>query len=239
MTPIGAADWEARISTLGAEWADVVQSEDARDRAAVAEWTEHVFSLLAEMQALKDDGEWLGGPRTLLHVLKLEQRELVLTAGLAWLLDPEGFHRLGNRVLSRFLALVGVDVAQLTPVEVQLEEWGAQPEEARTRTRADLLLRVPGGTVLVEAKVGAGEQADQCTRLAEDWRGESPVFVFLTPNGRPPTTDDGVTPWQRLSWAAVAGIIADSVADLGPGRAPAPGALDYLHTLQHFHGSDA
>ncbi len=128
---------------------------------------------------------------------------------------------------------------RLTPVVIQREEWGAPPEEVRTRTRADLLVRIPGATILVEAKVHAGEQADQCARLAEDWVDENPVFVFLTRDRRAPITNDADTEWKCLSWADIAIAIAAAAADLPAGRSAAPGALDYLNTLANSHGSEA
>ena len=63
-----------------------------------------------------------GRLRTLLQALGLHHDELRLTAGLAWLLQPEGHHRLGDRVLQLFLQRVGVDVPVLHPVRVAREE---------------------------------------------------------------------------------------------------------------------
>jgi len=53
-----------------------------------------------EADSLRDQGRWRGGHRTLMHALGIQHREVFLTAGLAWLLDPDGWHGLGSRVLS-------------------------------------------------------------------------------------------------------------------------------------------
>ena len=36
-----------------------------------------------------------------MHALGLQHHEVSLTAGLAWLLDPDGWHGLGSKVLSQ------------------------------------------------------------------------------------------------------------------------------------------
>ena len=45
-----------------------------------------------EADSLRDQGRWRGGHRTLMHALGIQHREVFLTAGLAWLLDPDGWH---------------------------------------------------------------------------------------------------------------------------------------------------
>jgi hypothetical protein len=183
----------------------------------------------AEMADLRSAGRWLGGPRTLLQALGLHHDELRLTAGLAWLLDPEGHHRLGDRVLRGFLQRLDVQVPRLHPVRIAREE-------ARNVTRADLIVRLPGATVLVEAKVWAGEQLTQCTRLAQEWADESPVLVFLTRTGKPPETAGPDSSWQCLRWADVIEIVDRALRDSHPDHTSSAGVIDYLTTLREFHG---
>jgi hypothetical protein len=223
--------WEHDFDSLRSEWAALeVQQLDA-ERAEIEAWDHQLQLMQAETAQLRRDGQWLGGSRTLLHALKLEHSELVLTAGLAWLLDPENFHQLGEGVLDGFLKSVCAEPpTALHPVLIRREE-------PRNQTRADLIVRVPGTTVLVESKTGAGEQPDQCTRLAFEWADEAPVLVFLTRDRRAPqTAGDRTLDWTRISWADIARIVEAAVDALPPGRQPAPGVLDYLDTLRHFHG---
>ena len=77
--------------------------------------------------------------------------------------------------------------------------------------RADLVVRMPGVTLLVESKVYADEQPGQCDRLADAWADENPVLVFLTTDGRLPyssVTSAGL--WHQLAWRQVAAVIADA-----------------------------
>ena len=223
--------WEQDLASVHSEWAEMQFQQYEAERSEIEAWDDQLRLMQAETSRLRRDGLWLGGSRTLLHALKLEHSELVLTAGLAWLLDPENFHRLGGRVLDRFLKSVGVEpTAALHPVLICREE-------PRNQTRADLIVRLPGTTVLVESKTGAGEQPDQCARLASEWADETPVLVFLTRDRRPPeTAGDHKFAWERRSWADIAAIVEAAVDALPLGRHPAPGVLDYLDTLRHFHG---
>jgi PD-(D/E)XK nuclease superfamily len=106
-------------------------------------------------------------------------------------------------------------------------------EETRSggETRADLVVRMPGVTLLIEAKVYADEQPGQCDRLAEAWADEKPTLVFLILDGRLPytaVTSAGL--WHQLAWPQVAAVIADAA------RASdcAPGVLDLLATIEIF-----
>lgn len=79
-----------------------------------------------------------------------------------------------------------------------------QREEQRNVTRADLVLRYPQVSVVLEVKVWALEQPKQCARLAEEWADESPRLVFLTPRGvQPVTAASTAGDWHTLSWGDV------------------------------------
>ena len=53
--------------------------------------------------------------RTLMHALDIHYLELPLTAGLAWLLDPDGWHGLSSHVLSGLLNQLGTSSRRRTP----------------------------------------------------------------------------------------------------------------------------
>jgi hypothetical protein len=186
-------------------------------------------SMRCEVDSLRREGRWLGGWRTLMHAQGIHYRELYLTAGLAWLLDPEGRHRLGNRVLHGLFAQLGLPVTVAPPVVVVTEE--ARPA---WRTRADLVVRMPGTTLLVEAKVFSDEEAGQCDRLSSAWGPEAPTLVFLTLDGRLPLTAiQSAGHWWPLTWTQVGSIIRaaiDQVPDC------APGARELLATIETFTG---
>jgi hypothetical protein len=98
-------------------------------------------------------------------------------------------------------------------------------------TRADLVVRMPGTTLLIEAKVYADEQPGQCDRLAEAWATEKPALAFPTLDGRSPRT--AITSaglWHQMAWPQVAAIIAD----VARASDCALGVLDLLATIEIF-----
>ena len=216
---------ETRLAQMSDEW-NALLASSADDRELIGNWEQSIDSMRREADSLRDQGRWRGGHRTLMHALGVQYREVFLTAGLAWLLDPDGWHGLGSRVLSGLLTQVGLPTAVSYPVRVAVEETRAGGE-----TRADLVVRMPGVTLLIEAKVYADEQPGQCDRLADAWTEEQPELVFLTLDGRlPHTAVTSAGLWHRLAWPQVAEVIADAA------RASdcAPGVLDLLATIEIF-----
>jgi hypothetical protein len=218
-------DAETRLAQISEEWT-VILASSSGDREVIASWEQSIGSMRREADSLRDQGRWRGGHRTLMHALGVQHREVFLTAGLAWLLDPDGWHGLGSRVLSGLLTQVGLSAAVSYPVSVSVEETRSGGE-----TRADLVVRMPGVTLLIEAKVYADEQSGQCDRLADAWAEEQPELVFLTLNGRlPHTAVTSAGLWRRLAWPQVAAVIAD----VARASDCAPGVLDLVATMEIF-----
>jgi hypothetical protein len=216
---------DGQLAQMSEEW-NAVLANSTDDKAVLAGWQQSIDSMRREAAALRDQGRWRGGHRTLMHALGFQHREVYLTAGLAWLLDPDGWHGLGSKVLSGLLVQLGLLPAIDYPVSVAVEETRSGGE-----TRADLVVRMPGLTLLIEAKVYADEQPGQCDRLAEAWADENPTLVFLTLDGRLSyTAVSSAGLWHQLAWLQVAAVIADAA------RASdcAPGVLDLLATIEIF-----
>jgi PD-(D/E)XK nuclease superfamily len=216
---------EGELAQMSEEWT-VILASSSGDRDVIGSWEQSIDSMRREADSLRDQGRWRGGHRTLMHALGVQHREVFLTAGLAWLLDPDGWHGLGSRVLSGLIGQLGLPSAVSYPVSVAVEETRSGGE-----TRADLVVHMPGVTLLIEAKVYADEQPGQCDRLAEAWADEKPILVFLTLDGRLPytaVTSAGL--WHQLAWPQVAAVIADAarVSDC------APGVMDLLATIEIF-----
>lgn len=99
-------------------------------------------------------------------------------------------------------------------------------------------------TLVIEAKFRAGEQPEQCDRLAELWDEDGPpTLLFLTLNGYPPITAiTSAGSWKTLKWSDVAEILAEAVMP-GTGLERAaqidPGAFEYLRTLRIYGGNQA
>jgi hypothetical protein len=225
---------EASMSALSEEWQSILaQAEraiNADERSMVAGWETLLALMAAETASLKADGLWRSGPRTMLGALGLQDRELPLVAGLAWILTPEGHHGLGDLVLASWLSRFDVPYEPSLPISVRLEESRRDHTGA---TRADMVIRAGTQCMLLEAKVYSIDHHAQCDRLARLWAPERPALVYLTRWGEPPTeAPESQRQWRRLAWSDVADIIDAAIQQ----RRPAAGVADYLLTLRHYHG---
>jgi len=124
------------------------------------------------------------------------RQELRHSDFLRFLLDPSASHGLGDAFLSSFLkkalqegegevGVIDIDVADFTGVEVR-REW----------RNIDILIIDPRNKLafLIENKIGTGEHSDQLNRYKEIVDKAFPeyrkVFLFLTPDGEPPSHDE-------------------------------------------------
>ncbi|MBQ0905520.1 PD-(D/E)XK nuclease family protein [Micromonospora sp. U21] len=207
-----------------------------RPTGRIEAWEHNLSVLSAEAAEIKAAGGWRRGPRTMLQLLSIEQSELRLVKILGWLLSPNGHHGLGNSVVAALLTRVGIPYIASDVVTVRLEESRLDPIDS-TRTRADLVLRVGRLCVLIEAKVWAIEQPEQCDRLARLWRDENPELIFLTPWGNPPSTATRAdNSWVTISWEDIADIVSEALSanNVDGSLKEACGAWDYVQTLQLF-----
>jgi hypothetical protein len=213
---------EAAFQAVLDDWLSIGQEVNP-----VPDWELRIAVMVQEMRDLQASGHWRTGGRTLLHALGLHHDEVRLCRALAWLMTPDGWHGLGDRFLRSLLARIDIVVADTATASVVTEEINGS-------TRADIVLRVGSQTVLIEAKVSAGEQPAQADRLAAGWADESPRLIFLTPDGRTPTTaHDSREQWTGLAWREVAKTLEDIVDDHVD---CAPGVRDFLETLQRYGG---
>jgi hypothetical protein len=199
---------EDRFDAVRREWAAASPGVD---------WHDDFSRLIDEWRGV----EWRSGGRTLMASLGLQFDEVALCRGLAWLLEPGGSHRLGRRPLDALLGDLDVPVPKDAPIEIRVEE-------TRADTRADVVLRVGGQTVIIEAKVFAGEQPRQADRIYKHWAGENLTLVFLTRTGYfPYTASESRGLWVARAWRDVAAMMR-KIAD---GADPSAGARELIETI--------
>ncbi len=226
--------------------------DEARFRKVLAEWqritelptpsVDRFAEVKREASALIAAGRWTSGPSDMLSVLGRQRDELIHSRLIAWLLVPTNQHGLGRAVLSRLVEHLwpGERLLESGAVTAQTEVNGGGLDEAGTwhEARADIVLTGDGVTVIIENKLDAGEQPDQCERQYWAWAAEPGDirWVFLTPSGRSPmtvTSDAAKAAWRTLSYADLRRILASALDDAG--TAPTSGratASQYLATLR-------
>lgn len=231
----GLQKWSNRYARAGNDWVVLCRRDRERTSAEVTIWTDHLRAMRSVQDKLKASGRWRGGPRTLLAAIGTQDRELALTAGLAWLLRPDGHHGLGTAMLAGLLARLGVE-GRIDSVRIILEETRGDDEASglERKTRADLVIYGSGWTIICEAKTYAPEQDRQLDRLYHHWQREAaPKFVFLTRGAREPVSaTSSRAHWQQVTWREVAQLARAVAAE---SRKPAAGVHDYTETLEAYH----
>ncbi len=131
---------------MQARWRSPPTQARARDAGKVTDWEASGREMSEREAEHFRRGRWRGGPRTLLAAMNVQHLGLMMTAGLGWLLRPDGHHGLGDRMLPSLASRVGLrSAADVHRVRLVLEEQ-------RDQTRADLLVYGPSWTIVVEAK---------------------------------------------------------------------------------------
>lgn len=177
----------------------------------------------------------------MLSVLGRQRDELVHSRLIGWLLGPTNQHGLGRRFLNAFLDYLWPDERLLPsgPVVVETEMTRSAADElgSMREARADIVLHGDGVTVLIENKLDAGEQPEQCERLYWAWADE-PVdtrWVFLTPTGRAPvtaTSQAARSAWRTMSYGDVRELLTGAVESAGVSSSTGrSSAMQYLATL--------
>ena len=223
----------ARFEQVRTEWqaATRVPTPDA----------ERFRTMKTDAEELVAAGRWASGPSDLLSVLGRSRDELIHSRMIAWLLVPTNRHGLGRRFLTGFADRLWPDdqLLRAGPILVETEESGSAIDDVGElrEARADIVIRSGGVTIVVENKVDAGEQPQQCERLYWAWASEAADarYVFLTPSGRTPTTiqsDAARSGWKAMSYANLRDVLASALD--GSDASPTSGrstARQYLDTL--------
>ena len=243
---MGSATTKAGSRSKLDEWREsMAQMIERQDKLAAGakwvsgpldEWRESMAQMIKRQDELAAEGKWVSGPADMLGIAQVARNEMVHTRMLAWLLDPRGKHRLGDAVLRR---VVGHATAQgeapspLVVRSVHVSHWLNNRE-------ADIVVFGRDFTLVIEVKVDAGEQKEQCNDLYKNYGPEpGPLFLFLTPGGWPPHTATGAaqSAFKTVSWKQVRKMIECALGsrDTSHPGAAVPGTTvpaEYVVTLK-------
>lgn len=212
------------VDRLKAEWLQAISP-----RVDIEEWQAGFDEAAAEYAEIRARGAWVSGRSDFFGILGLGRAELLHSAMLAWLLDPEGRHGFGRRFLD---TLISRHLSDLDPVVFRVTD--VECEVQRLETRADIIVWGDAATLITEVKVDAGEGPRQCDRLYERFADSpDPRFIFLTPSGRRPLTASGnaAEAFTSISFADIRQVL-EQVLDEGSDGDGVRAAEDYLQTLR-------
>jgi hypothetical protein len=217
-------DREREFERVRAEWDQVV----ACAHSEVAQWKHDFARLTQEEAALRAQGRWVGGRDDLFGVVGIQRAEIRHTAMIGWLLDPCMRHGLGAEFLKLFLSSVSIQALDSEMLEARIA-----CEVFSEGSRADIVVWLPSSTVVIEAKIDAGESPKQCKLMRERFaHSVGAEFVFLSVSGgAPETAGEYLDEFRLLSFRQVRHCLEAALQNRpgfqGPGRQVAE---DYLRT---------
>ena len=153
----------------------------------------------------------------LFDVLGIQKRELQHSAFLAWLLNPQGSHGLGDYFLRAFLLQAAKEARErgfsdITPLDV--DAWKFDNVDIATeRHNVDILLadETDGFVCLIENKIGSSEHSDQLNRyiniVENEYAGLTLFPIFLTPDGTEPEDSEDAERYVPFDYGRIAGLI--------------------------------
>lgn len=95
-------DYETELARMRADWRQIAPGP-------VPAWRSQLSRMRTDVDELRTRGLWRSGRRSLLGAMGIHDNEVLTCRGLAWLLDPDGWHGLGSSVLDGLLSRLGVD----------------------------------------------------------------------------------------------------------------------------------
>ena len=150
-------------------------------------------------------------------VLGIQRRELQHSAFLAWLLNPQGSHGLGDYFLRAFLLQAAREARErgfsdITPLDV--DAWKLDNVDIATeRHNVDILLadENDGFVCLIENKIGSSEHSDQLNRyintVENEYAGLTLFPIFLTPDGTEPEDSEDAERYVPFDYGRIASLI--------------------------------
>ncbi|PVZ70626.1 PD-(D/E)XK nuclease family protein [Pelagibaculum spongiae] len=137
----------------------------------------------------------------LFKMMGVRNKELIHSNIIACLLNPSYPHGLGHAFLNAFTRGVSQlelieSSARAVPLSALIAATDNQVIISRELENIDLVIEYPQAklVVAIENKIWAGEQKEQILRyqkiLTSRYSGYTHALIYLTPNGKPPTTDD-------------------------------------------------
>jgi len=220
---------------MESEWDEIGERQT---RVLLADWWTTMAEMRHQHDRLVSDGLWVTGPSDFLGIIGRARDENTHSQVLEWLLTPTARHGLGTALAKRLVEhCTGGSVS--APVTVRKVAFSYR----RNVREADLVVWGHNFTLIIENKVDAPEQNDQCDDLYENFKDEiEPLFIFLTPDGSQPvtaTTSGARGAFRTLSWPEVRAMLEATLNESGPAAALADAAdvvRNYLRTLKEQFG---
>ena len=172
-----------------------------------------LLDLMLDSESFGKLSEWTS-TLNVFDILKISKTEIRHSNMLAWLLDPNETHGIGDVFLRGVLSHLAKSIEVETAVKMLAGDLSSF-RVFRELSHIDLLLvsRELAIVVAIENKIGAGEHYASGTmekqtivykeRVQTQYKGYNQIFVFLTPEGEEPSDEE----WLVMTYSDILGIL--------------------------------
>jgi len=181
-------DFRNGLSRLSSNF-DAIEKRDKSKR--IKEFEISFNNLMSRIEDANEKGNWRKTYFNLFETLGNQSYEYPHTKLLAWLLDPEEAHGIGDKFLREFIEKVfdKRNLPQFSNVKVICEkrsEDGNQP---------DIVVDCNNGWLVIENKIFSTEGENQTMKYAKLFKskgniGENVFLAYLNPNNEKPESPD-------------------------------------------------
>lgn len=153
------------------------------------EFKEEFNTLISKVKETKKKGQWQKNYFNLFTTLGYQRLEEVHSNILAWLLNQEEAHSLGDAFLRAFVKRVfNKDLPLYLDFKVNRESQEGED-------RPDIVVEGNNWWLIIENKIYSTEQENQTLRYAERWGvkgniGDNVLLAFISPSGWSPKSPD-------------------------------------------------
>jgi len=173
-----------------------------------------LLDLLLDSDSLERLSKWSNNTN-IFEILKTTNQEIRHSNVLAWLMDPNENHRLGDAFLKAFVAVAVSAYTEQKPELIGFDSFGILLQNfysyrvMREANHMDLLLYSESEktVIVIENKIWAGETGNQLVnyrnRIESEYSDFSKLFLFLTPQGDEPSDSN----WVVISYRDVLEIL--------------------------------
>jgi hypothetical protein len=142
------------------------------------------------------------------NVLGISRTEIRHSNFLAWLLNPNGSHGLGNIFLVKFLREISTSDITTDLDELEIENLNYSSVEIRREwNNIDLLIVFDSLVICVENKIDSQDHSNQLSRyrtiVNDSFKQFKKVFVYLTPFGESPNSIEDRDYYTPFSYESI------------------------------------
>jgi len=178
-------DFQKGLLRLSSNFAAIEERDKSK---RIKEFEISFNNLISRIKDKKEKGVWRKTYFNLFEILGNQWYEDPHSNLLAWLLNPEETHGLGNVFLEKF-------IEKISDIKLPFDQIKVVRENQKGGDRPDIEVKGNNWWLIIENKINSSENNSQTLRYAKRWgkKGkidENVFLVYLSPYGKAPLSSD-------------------------------------------------